>query len=137
MRLTGSAASMTVSNQGLTCQTVGKVAVDSSGLCYFRESWWGMSYTSSVAYSGSTNSRWTTGPANSDITLHDQSPGTSVCSSESHCTNTYVEWDNDTNALLRVSRLSLTSVCLRMTNPYSADCIRTGQGWRSWQGKVC
>lgn len=111
---------MTVSEQGLTCQTLSRVAIDSSGLCYFRESWWGLSYTSDVAYSGSTNSRWTTGPANSDITIHDQSPGTSVCPSELHCTSSnYVEWDNDKGASLYVSGLSLTSVCLRVTNPYS------------------
>ncbi|KAI3325687.1 hypothetical protein HD806DRAFT_533351 [Xylariaceae sp. AK1471] len=102
MRLTGSAASMTVTNQGLTCQDLGKAAVDSSGLCYFKESWWGISYTASVAYSGSTNSQWTTGPANSDITLHDESAGTSVCSNEARCTNTFVEWSNDVNAGLYV-----------------------------------
>ncbi|KAI0116689.1 hypothetical protein F4814DRAFT_413670 [Daldinia grandis] len=104
MRLTGSAASMTVSAQGLTCQGLGKAAVDSSGLCYFKESWWGISYKATgAAYSGSTNSQWTTGPANSDITLHDQSPGTSVCSNEARCTNTFVEWSNGANAELYVS----------------------------------
>ncbi|KAI0443550.1 hypothetical protein F4803DRAFT_514606 [Xylaria telfairii] len=98
MRLTGTPASMPVSAQGLTCQDLGKVAVDSSGLCYFKESWWGASYTSDVAYSGSTNSQWTTGPANSDITLHDQSSGTSVCSNKAHCTSTFIEWGNGGNA---------------------------------------
>ncbi|KAI1641845.1 uncharacterized protein F4817DRAFT_354649 [Daldinia loculata] len=100
MRLTGSAASMTVSDKGIICQDLGKVAVDSSGTCYFKQSWWGLSYTSTAAYSGSTNSRWTTGPANSDVTLYDYSPGTSVCSSMAHCPNTYVEWSNGANASL-------------------------------------
>ncbi|KAI0471226.1 hypothetical protein F4859DRAFT_484830 [Xylaria cf. heliscus] len=103
MRLTGSAASMTVSKAGITCQTLGKVAVDSSYLCYFKQSWWGLSYTAkNIAYSGSTNSQWTTGPSNSDITLKNQSPGTSVCSSPSHCSGPSIEWPNDSNAELYV-----------------------------------
>ncbi|KAJ8131010.1 hypothetical protein O1611_g2615 [Lasiodiplodia mahajangana] len=97
MRLIGSAAHMLVAGQGLTCQTLGTVAVDSDGLCYFKESWWGLSYTSDVAYSGSTDSQWTTGPANSDITLHDQSPGTNVCASAAQCYDTSIEWPNDGN----------------------------------------
>jgi hypothetical protein len=104
MRLTGSNASMNVTDQGLTCISLGKVAVDASGWCYFRESWWGISYLAVGApYSGSTSSRWTTGPANSDITLHDQSAGTNVCSEKGHCTKTFIEWDNDKIADLYVS----------------------------------
>ena len=105
MTLHGSDASMTVEDQGLTCISLGKVAVDSSvsNGCYFRESIWGMSYTATgAAYSGSTSSQWTTGPYNSDITIHDQSPGTDVCPEKSHCERTYVEWDNDTTANLFV-----------------------------------
>ncbi|KAJ5522567.1 hypothetical protein N7527_006682 [Penicillium freii] len=94
---------MDVNDHGLTCISLGKAAVDSSGACYFRESWWGVSYLASGApYSGSTNSRWTTGPSNSDITLHDQSAGTNVCPSKSHCTSTFLEWDNDSNANLYI-----------------------------------
>ncbi|KAI1109764.1 hypothetical protein F5Y14DRAFT_431353 [Nemania sp. NC0429] len=102
MRLSGSQASMTVTNQGLTCQSLGKVAVDSSWTCFVKQSWWALSYTSDVAYSGSANSRWTTGPANSDITLHDQSPGTNVCASQAHCKGDFVEWGNDNDAHLYI-----------------------------------
>ncbi|KAI2629806.1 hypothetical protein GGR54DRAFT_650096 [Hypoxylon sp. NC1633] len=101
MTLRGSDASMNVKEQGLTCISLSKVSVDSSWDCYFRESHWGMSYTAvGAAYSGSTSSKWTTGPFNSDITLESQSAGTNVCAEESHCTRTYIEWDNDSNANL-------------------------------------
>ncbi|KAI0097563.1 hypothetical protein GGR51DRAFT_553028 [Nemania sp. FL0031] len=106
MRLIGSAARMMVTSQGLTCQPLGKVAVDSDGLCYFQESWWALSYTSDTAYSGSTNSQWTTGPIKSDVTLHNQSPGTNVCSGTVQCYDAFIEWDNDSDADLYVSSLS-------------------------------
>ena len=110
MTLRGSDASMTVTDQGLTCISLSKVAVDSSWSCYFRSSLWGMSYTATgAAYSGSTSSQWTTGPFNSDITLHDQSPGTNVCAEKAHCVRTFIEWDNDSHASLFVSTVSILS----------------------------
>ena len=104
MKLVGSKTRMQVTDKGLTCVNLGKVAVDSSGLCYFKENKWGLSYsTLEASYSGSMVSRWTTGPANSDITIKESSPGTSVCSREEHCTGTYTEWGNGKNADIFVS----------------------------------
>ncbi|KAK9419928.1 putative Ig-like domain-containing protein [Seiridium unicorne] len=101
MRLVGSSPSMVVKDQGLTCTSLGEVAVDSSwsgwtGGCYTRNSIWGLSYTTTGApYSGSTSSDWNTGPFNTDMKLISQSPGTSVCGGAAHCSGSQVEWDND------------------------------------------
>ncbi|OTB05586.1 hypothetical protein M426DRAFT_21619 [Hypoxylon sp. CI-4A] len=55
MRLVGSNIGMEVSHEGITCKSLGKVAVDASGWCYFRQSLWGMAYVATgAAYLGLT-----------------------------------------------------------------------------------
>ncbi|KAH9905702.1 hypothetical protein F4778DRAFT_802154 [Xylariomycetidae sp. FL2044] len=99
MSLIGNNARMTVDKEGLTCRSLGDVAVDDSWWCFFRSSVWEMSYTATNAtLSGTALSRWSTGPFSSDITLQGQSPGTAVCGSRSLCDGTYLIWDNDTDA---------------------------------------
>ncbi|KAK6507219.1 hypothetical protein TWF481_005669 [Arthrobotrys musiformis] len=103
MKKRGSGGKMTVSKQGITCYGIGEVEVDDDGTCYWKSSRWGISYNADTKpYSGSTNSRWTTGPANSDITLKDKNPGTSVCGSEAACTGDFVEWNNNKNEAIYI-----------------------------------
>lgn len=109
MRLAGSAASMTVTEQGLTCQDLDEVAADSSGLCRILESRWSLSYTSSIAHSGSALTRWTAGKSRSDIVLREPAPGTTVCPSRYHCSQTSVEWGSYLAAYLHVSLSSFLS----------------------------
>jgi hypothetical protein len=103
MKRVGTGGDMEVKESGLTCKNLGKVEVDASGMCYFKESIWEMGYTTTGAtYSGSLKSKWTTGPANSDITIKESAAGTSVCGTESKCTGTYIEWSNGKSAVLYV-----------------------------------
>jgi len=105
MKRKGYGTSMEVSKQGVTCASLGDVEVDDDGGCWWKQSRWGVSYNvDQKAYSGSTGSRWTTGPSNSDIQLNDFSPGTVVCGSSSLCSGTFKEWSNGNNGAIYVSQ---------------------------------
>ena len=106
MKRRGYGTSMQVNKQGITCTSLGDVEVDDDGACWWKQSRWGVSYNvDQKAYSGSTGSRWTTGPSNSDIQLNDYSPGTVVCGSPALCSGTFKEWSNDSNGPIYVSNL--------------------------------
>lgn len=98
MKRKGNSPTMTVSEVGITCTSLGDVEADDDGWCYWQQSRWGMSYTvDGKPYSGSTLSRVTTGPVHSDIELNNQSPGTNVCASKAQCSSSFQEWRNSGN----------------------------------------
>lgn len=104
MKRSGHAADMQVSKEGMTCTSLGDVEVDDDGMCYWKSSRWGMSYSvEGKSYSGYTESQWVTGPSNTHIELKSQSPGTNVCGSEVNCQSTKVEWSNSNNEPIYVS----------------------------------
>ncbi|KAI0009549.1 hypothetical protein F4779DRAFT_640392 [Xylariaceae sp. FL0662B] len=110
----GSNAATEVSQVGLTCSSLGRVALgftsisclDIDGDANIKISGsWGMSYVATgAAYSGSTSSIWVIDGHSqlSNITIQDYNPGTNVCAEKSHCARTQVEWVPNTDAQVYV-----------------------------------
>ncbi|KAK6538131.1 hypothetical protein TWF694_011013 [Orbilia ellipsospora] len=105
MKQRGSSGTMRVSKHGMNCYSIGDVEVDDSwgNGCVRKESRWGLSYTiDDKLYSGSTRSKWTTGPWNSDIRLNDESPGTNVCGSDTTCSDKFLKWSNSNHQTIYI-----------------------------------
>ena len=104
----GSSATMTVTNPGLTCTSVGKVESKASStngdLCATDDSIWGLSYTiTGTAYSGSTLTNWSHKPMRQNkVKLKDSSPGTALCSNEALCEATEVQWSRHSTGTIYV-----------------------------------
>lgn len=104
---TGKAATITVTNAGLSCASVGYVEDQASGnLCSMGKSMWPLSYTvQGTAYSGTTQTQWHTGHHgfhSNSIELVDQSAGTNVCGQEALCSSTSWTWDAGTQGPLYI-----------------------------------
>ncbi|OSS53055.1 hypothetical protein B5807_03072 [Epicoccum nigrum] len=98
MKRRGKKASMLVTKPGITCVSLGDVEVNDDSWCYWQQSRWGMSYNvDGKSWSGSTDSRWFTGPVHTEIELRDSSAGTVVCGGPALCDAESKEWRNDGN----------------------------------------
>ncbi|MCS4510459.1 hypothetical protein [Xylophilus ampelinus] len=103
----GHSATLTVSNAGVTCVSVGYVEAKASSsggdLCATDKSKWPLSYAiTGTAFSGSTQTQWHTGTRNNSIDLHSPSPGTNVCGQSSLCTSTSWTWNAGTQGPLYI-----------------------------------
>lgn len=101
MNSVGNNNSALVSASGMTCAPVGYVEEED---CTFSKSIWVLAYNGGN-YSGSTTNRWETGPNHNEVILYPQqtTPGTSVCTTDSHCPDADVTWDSGTVGSLWVS----------------------------------
>ena len=105
---TGTSATMTVNDPGLTCTSVGKMeskASSSKGdLCATDSSIWGLSYTiTGTAYSGSTLTDWSHKPMKQNkVKLKDSSPGTALCSNKALCEASEIQWNRHSTGTLYV-----------------------------------
>jgi len=93
MLKSGTSASATVSSKGLTCASLGEVESDSSGWCYWLSSYWTASYSAN-GITGTMRSQWYNEFDDSDVTLKDSSPYTSVCMNKTPCGSTKQWWDH-------------------------------------------
>lgn len=92
MNDSGNSASLTATQAGVTCTSIGYVEAKGSGGCAFESSTWNLSYSSSGSpWSGSTQSTWATG---SGITLNSYSPQTAVNTSPAASTATQMNWND-------------------------------------------
>jgi hypothetical protein len=98
-----STATVKVKSKGLTCVSLGEVESDNEGWCYWKKSYWGLSYSADGVV-GSMGSRWQDETEeNSWITLQDGSPHTNVCWKKTHCAETELRWDYEQKPDLYVS----------------------------------
>ena len=68
-----------------------------------------MSYSvDGKSWSGSTDSRWKTGPVYTEIELKDSSAGTMVCGAPALCDAKNKEWRNSNNDAIYVSQQSFS-----------------------------
>ena len=97
----GHDATMTVTDSGLTCSSVGKVQAKASSsggdLCATDDSIWGISYNGGKnnVYSGSTLSKWTSEGfflSKARVTLRQSSKDTNICADRARCSGTDVYW---------------------------------------------
>lgn len=98
MHETGKATTISVINAGVTCSSVGYVESKASStkgdLCATDDSKWPLSYSiSNTAYSGGTQTKWSSGTQNNTMYLDSQSAGTNVCGQGSLCTATSWTWN--------------------------------------------
>jgi hypothetical protein len=134
MKRKGKNVSMYVTQQGITCTSLGDVEVDDDGLCYWQESRWGVSYNvEGKSWSGSTDSRWSTGPVHTEIELRDSSRGTSVCGSQALCDAHGKEWRNGGNDAIYVSpkedlKHAAKKELIHRADHLQAKSVRTGAG---------
>ncbi|KAI9157982.1 tRNA3(Ser)-specific nuclease WapA [Paramyrothecium foliicola] len=124
MAQSGNSVSMEVTTAGVTCKSIGMVEVE----CFWSGSYWSLSYEvpGHSGWSGSTYSRWQTGPFSSDIQLKDFSPGTVVCPSKALCPVTYQNWPNNNNAKLYDNPTKVV-LCLRTQSKSAGEEIIMSQ----------
>jgi hypothetical protein len=128
----GGSPTMSVSEVGITCASLGDVEVDDDGWCFYQQSRWGMSYTvDGKPYSGSTSSRIVTGPVHSDIELREASPGTNVCGSKAQCSSQALEWRNSGNEPIYVGHDQFEIDVVHVSANYSSCRLSSSlEPWR-------
>lgn len=107
MNDSGNNTTITVSQSGLSCSPVGYVEAKASSTkgdtCATDTSTWPLSYTiNGTPYSGSTQSTWSGAGTRNSIELTNSNPNTSVCNSQSLCTNISTTWDHGTQGPLYI-----------------------------------
>jgi hypothetical protein len=110
MKMSGFDQTLKVTEEGVTCASVGQVAADSSWFkCYFNNSYWGLSYkVRGKGVAGSTSTRWTTWAFSTSVTIDKYSPGTVICNADKPCQATETGWYNRYSGKIYVSQSPLT-----------------------------
>jgi hypothetical protein len=137
MKRRGKKASMLVTKPGITCVSLGDVEVNDDSWCYWHQSRWGMSYNvDGKSWSGSTDSRWFTGPVHTEIELRDSSAGTVVCGGPALCDAESKEWRNDGNDAIYVSQQSIARLSNRPNLTSCPDHLQANPVWKRTDGVV-